>query len=85
MAKKPVTELGKWAPSNLKFGIIVAVAIFWVYFIRSFLYDMFVAINSSAPMWLVDLCIALLATLVGYLVLTGYRKIRSGLRKIEVG
>ena len=84
MAKKPVTEVGKWAPSNLKFGIIVAVAIFWVYFVRSVLYDVSVAVNPATPMWLVDLYIAVIASIAGYLILKSYRRLLWKLKKIKV-
>lgn len=84
MAKKPVVEVGKWAPSNLKFGIIVAVAILWAYFFRSVLYDISVWVNPGTPLWAADLSVAVIASVVGYLILRSYRRLLWRLKKIKM-
>lgn len=81
MAKKPVTELGKTVPSNLKFAIIVTVAVMWVAFFRSFVHD--ILLTEMAD-WVADLLVAVAASLAGYLMLLTYRKIMCRLRKIKV-
>lgn len=80
MAKKPVTELGKWTPKNLKFGIIVAIALLWANVLRNFVLD----ILPRASGWVADLYVAVIASILGYLVLLGYRKIHARIRKVRV-
>lgn len=84
MAKKPVLEIGEWAPSNLKFGIIVAIAILWVQFLRSAFNSLFSSIDAGMALWLSDLIVALIVTVLGYLLLQRYRKIKSKLRQVKV-
>ncbi len=83
MAKKPVTEIGETVPRTLKFGIIVAVAIFWVDFIRSAFIE-FVLPYAAHSLVLSNLIIAILATIVGYLILLFYRRIYFKLKKAKV-
>lgn len=79
--KKPVTDLGKTVPSNLKFAVIISVTLFWVSFFRSFVHDvMLVSIGD----WAVDLVVAVVASMAGYVLLVMYRKIICRLRKVRV-
>jgi ABC-type sulfate transport system permease subunit len=81
--KHPITDIGRQVPSNLKFGIIVAIAILWAQFLGALLNGLFSILNISTPI-LTDLIIALVASAVGYLVLLSYRKIRIRLRRVKV-
>lgn len=83
MAKKPVVEVGETVPRSLKFAIIVAVAIFWAAFFRTILIDIFSAYYIESPI-AVDFTLAVIATIVGYIILLTYRKILSKLRKVRV-
>jgi len=82
--KKSVTEVGETVPKNLKFGIIVTVAIFWAEFLRSALKEFFYIFLKNYMIVITDLILAVMATLAGYFVLLGYRKIISGLKKLKV-
>jgi len=81
--KHPITDIGRQVPSNLKFGIIVAVAMLWAQFLVELFNGLFSIANLSMPI-LSDLIIALVASAIGYLVLLGYRKIKVRLSKVKV-
>lgn len=81
--KKPVTEIGQIVPSNFKFGIIVAVALFWADFVRSILNGIFSLANINMPV-VTDFILAIAATVLGYFVLMSYRRIKSWLQKVKV-
>ncbi len=81
--KKPITEIGQTVPANFKFGLIVAVALFWVDLVRSILVTIFSLANIDNTI-LTDLILAIAATALAYGVLISYRKIRSRLAKIKV-
>jgi len=80
--KKTIADIGGQVPSNFKFGVIVAVAIIWADFLRSVLNEAFSKINISAPI-LSSLVIAIIATVIAFLVMLGYRKIYSRIKKIK--
>ena len=81
--KKPITEIGSAVPANFKFGVIVAIALFWAELFRSILEALFSPLAISGPV-LADLLVAVIATAIGYLVLLGYRKIRARLQKVKI-
>ncbi len=81
--KKALTEIGQSVPGNFKFGLIVAVALFWTDFIRSVLDSIFSLISIETPV-VSNLILAVAATALGYLVLIGYRKLKSRLEKIKI-
>jgi hypothetical protein len=81
--KKRLTDIGRTVPSNLKFGIIVTVAIFWSQFLRSSFDQLFSFLGVTGVL-LADFLIAVIATIAGYLILLSYRKIRFRLKKIKV-
>jgi hypothetical protein len=81
--KKSIIEIGQGVPSNFKFGLIVAVALFWADFVRSILNSIFSLINISMPI-VTNFILAITATILGYFVLIGYRRIKSRLQKIRM-
>jgi len=81
--KESITEIGHGVPSNLKFGIIVAVALFWADLVKAILNGLFSLMNIKTPI-VTDLILAITATALGYIVLNSYRKLKSRLEKIEV-
>ncbi len=81
--KKPITKIGQVVPSNFKFGLIVAIALFWADFVRSILNGIFSLVNVNMPI-VTALILAIAATALGYLVLISYRKIRSRLNKVKI-
>ncbi len=81
--KKAITEIGQVVPSNFKFGLIVAVALFWADFVRSILNGIFSLVNLNMPI-VTDFILAVAATILGYLVLISYRRIRSRLQKVKI-
>lgn len=81
--KKSITEIGQVVPSNFKFGLIVAVALFWADFARSILNSIFSWVNISMPL-VTDFILAVAATILGYFVLISYRKIRSRLKRVKM-
>jgi hypothetical protein len=80
---KPITEIGQTVPSNFKFGLIVAVALFWADFVRSVLNGVFSLANLNMPI-VTNLILAIVATALGYLVLVSYRRIKSRLQKVRM-
>lgn len=81
--KKAITEIGRVVPSNFKFGIIVAIAIFWADFLKSVLNAIASLVNMTIPC-LTELIIALLATAIAYFILVSYRRIQSRLKQIKI-
>lgn len=79
--RKPITELGQTVPSNFKFGLIVAVALFWADFVRSVLNGIFSLANINMPI-VTNFILAIAATALGYAVLVSYRRIRSRLQTL---
>ncbi len=80
---KPITEIGQTVPGNFKFGLIVAVALFWADFLRSLLNGLFSLFKINAPI-VTNLIMAIVVTVLAILVLLGYRKIKSRLEKVKV-
>ena len=81
--RKSITEIGQTVPSNFKFGLIVAVALFWADFVRSVLNGIFSLANINIPI-ITDFILAIVATILGYLVLMSYRRIKSRLQRIKL-
>jgi len=84
MAKKPVIEVGETVPRSLKFGIIVAVALLWAQFFRGGLVDFLEIHFGGHSDTTVDLIVAMTASIIGWLILITYPKIRSRLRKVKI-
>ncbi len=81
--KKPITEIGQTVPSNFKFGIIVAVALFWTEFVRSLLNSLFGLVHISLP-FLTDFLLAVVVTVLAFFVLMAYRRIKARLKRLTV-
>lgn len=81
---KPIIEVGETVPGNLKFGIIVAVALFWAEFFRALLEDLFKGVLAPYPIATADFFTAILASVLGYAILLFYRKITWRLKKVKV-
>jgi hypothetical protein len=81
--KRPITEIGRVVPANLKFGIIVAIAVLWAQFFKALIDALFSFLGVNGVI-LSSFLIAVVASLVGYLMLLYYRKIRLRLKKIKV-
>ena len=84
MAKKPVIEVGETVPRSLKFGIIVAVALLWAQFFRGILVDLLEVYFGNHSEATVDFIVALIASMIGWLILLTYPRIRSKLRRVKV-
>ena len=85
MVKKiHATDIGKGVPKNLKFGIIVAVALFWAEFLKSFFNTFFAHLFFIGSPLFSDFIIALIVTLLGYVVLMSWRKIKRLLEHIDI-
>ncbi len=84
MVKKPVVEVGERVPRSLKFGIIVAVALFWAQFLRTVMTETLYYYFNAQAVAVVDFIIAFIATIVGWLIFAAYPKIRSKLRRVKV-
>lgn len=81
--KKRVTDIGNNVPSNFKFGVIVAIALFWTDFLKSVISLILKTPEHTYVNVLVDLLIAVIITVAGVLVLYFYRKIYSWLKKVK--
>lgn len=82
--KKPIVDVGQTVPKNLKFAMIVTVAVFWAEFLRSGLEGVFTWFFGSRMTVVVNFIVALAATAIAYLVLLTYRKLIPRLKKLEV-
>jgi len=82
--KKRVVEVGEVVPRSLKFGIIVAIALFWAQFLREILIEFLDCYFEISSVSLVDFILAVMATILGIAILETYRKITSKLRKVKV-
>lgn len=87
---KKLTEIGETVPSNFKFGLIVAVAIIWLDFVKTLVSLFFERMHPTtlSQIWtwpaIRDFVIAAVVTLIAYLVLMSYRKIRNRVAKVKV-
>jgi hypothetical protein len=81
--KHSIIDIARVVPGNLKFGVIVAVAILWAQFLRSVLVYIFSLFTFSAPI-LADFLVAVIVTFLGILLLLDYRKIWYRLRKVKM-
>jgi hypothetical protein len=81
--KKSIAEIGHDVPANFKFGIIVAIALFWADFVRSLLSSIFSLINITSPV-AANFILAIAVTILGYIVLISYRRMKSRLQKIKI-
>ena len=87
MAKKPkktIVDIGDRVPRSLKFGIIVAVAILWAQFFRSWLTEHFMDVFEVQSVVRVDFSVAAFATVIGSVTLVAYRKIVNKMKKVKV-
>ena len=80
--RRHLSDIGSNVPQNLKFGILVMIAIFWADVLRSFLTDLlgFPGPESTTG---VNLVIAIIITIGGFVILLVYRKIVNLLDKIK--
>ena len=82
--KKPIVEVGGQVPRSLKFGIIVAVALLWAQFFRSWLTEHFMDVFEVDSLVRVDFSVAAFATVIGSVTLVAYRKILNRMKKVKV-
>jgi len=80
--KKSIAEIGRQVPSNLKFGIIVVIALFWAQFVKSLLNEIFSLVHIDSPV-LTDLILAIAATAIAFIVLKSYQRIKTKLSNIK--
>lgn len=81
---KTAADIGSQVPSNLKFGVLVAIALFWADFLKVFFSDVVQYVFGEKSPLLSTFLMALLATVLGVLVLEGYRQIRAFLERVRV-
>ena len=81
---KTAADIGAEVPANLKFGVLVAIALFWADFLKVLFSDLVQAVFGDKSPLIATFLIAAVATVVGILVLEGYRQIRSFLEKVRV-
>ena len=85
MVKKThASEIGKGVPKNLKFGVIVAVALFWAEFLKTFFNTFWTQVFIIQNPLFSDFFMAIIVTVAGYFVLVSWRKIKRMLWKLEV-
>ena len=82
MAKKSLVEVGSTTPSNLKFGLVVAIVLVWADFLHTGLSELFSIINI--PDIVGSFIIAVAFSIIAYFIISNYRHIRARLRKIKV-
>lgn len=82
--KKSIIDVGKTVPKNLKFGVVVTVAVFWAEFLRTALQNSFKWIFGTGSPVVSDFIVAVAATAIAYLFLLSYRKILPILKKLKV-
>jgi|GEM_PF-1975786 len=83
LPKKELKHLAKKAhqvPSSLRFGIIVAMAIFWVDFIKQMFIIGFEELPVTVSSAIGTLIAAVIVTLIGFIVLESYPRIRAYLK-----
>lgn len=81
--KKNLTEIAKGVPQNFKFGLIVAVAIFWTEFIKDVISYYTNAVEGANSVILVSFVTALIFTVFVFLVLRFYVPIKNLIKKIK--
>ncbi len=81
--RKSITEIAQGVPTNLKFGLIVAVAMFWADLVRSLLNELFFLADINLP-FVTDLLLAIVVTALAYLVMVTYSRIKSRLQKLKL-
>jgi hypothetical protein len=80
----PISEIGKGVPKNLKFAMLITLVIFWAEAIRTFLDLVFnMTFQTDNPLFL-DVVMALIVSIIIYLVFIGWRKIGIFLEKIKL-
>jgi len=84
LGKKTAADIGHHVPSNLKFGVLVAIALFWADFLRVLFSDLVLYFAGERSPLLTNFLIAVVATLIGISALEGYRRIRKWFEQIEV-
>ena len=82
--KKSIIDVGKTVPKNLKFGIVVTVAVFWAEFLRTALQNSFKLVFGTSSPVVSDFIVAAAATIIAYLFLLSYRKILPKLKKLKM-
>ncbi|MFP4115874.1 MAG: hypothetical protein ACLFTQ_01545 [Candidatus Aenigmatarchaeota archaeon] len=82
--EKPIVDVGRTVPKNLKFAVIVTVAVFWAEFLRTALQGSFALLFGASMQIVVDFIVAVAATVIAYLFLLTYRKIIPKLKKLKV-
>ena len=83
---KPLVKIGARMPSNLKFALMVTAAIFWAEFLRTlltFVFDAYITSLATGPA-IRDFVLAVLVTIIVYIVFLSYTKIKRRLQKVKV-
>jgi len=87
LRKEPITEIGKTVPQNLKFAIIVSIAIFWAEFLKGVLILTLAAWHlpiEGIEGILGSFILAVIATIIGLFILVSYRRLKHRLAKIKI-
>lgn len=81
---RPISAIGKKVPRNLRFGIIVAVAIFWAEVLKTF-FNIYIAQQyfKGDPL-IADIFIAISITIIAYLVFAAWHRIDKFLERTRV-
>ena len=81
-----IKEIAEKIPQNARFGMIIAVAILWVQVIKNGFIKLFEYYNISATDFTFDIIIAVIVTMIVWLIFLSWTKIarRIGRAKISV-
>ncbi len=84
LGKKTVADIGYQVPSNLKFGIMVAIALFWADYVKILMEDLSIYLFGEKSEALTHFILAVLVTILGLMVFEGYRTIRKYFERLTV-
>ena len=88
--RKKLVDVGETVPGTFKFGLIVAVAVIWLEFVKTLVSIIFEHLHPTtlSQIWtwpaIRDFVIAAVVTMIAYTVLLFYRKIRNRVAKVKV-
>lgn len=81
---RTAADIGMQVPSNLKFGVLVAIALFWADFLRVGFSELFLYYMGEEAPLMVNFLMAVLVTFLGIMVLEGYKRIKRWLAQLQI-
>lgn len=82
--EKPIKVIVKPIPQNLKFAMIVTLAVFWASFLKELIVSLLENFRIANPVLVGTFILAVAATFIVWFIFTHYRRIAAKIARVKV-